>query len=645
MRVLCEEIKKVWFLPQTLAFFVLLLTVNLILVRNDAMGLRNERRIREMTETSQGEEELEGTYATFRNNIRIFPDRVLLIGGGTDEDSYEYRNAVKTREAFQNLSVRPLKADSEEGVEGVADARYTDWIVMAMAMYFALSLITKERSGGQLLLTSVTVRGGRMHAFAKCTAIVVNSALTAVVLYGMNLLVFGRILGFGDPEREIQSVSRYISCPFPLSVSGFLLVSFLGKIFSVCAVASFLFLLTAVFRSAVFTSIAAAVLLSVEGLAFYKIAPQSRFGALHDWNLFTAFDVHRLVGVYRNCSVFGYPLSLRTIGLIIGIICLFGCGVAGILVYEYRCLAAKRPDRGRRRVFGRHSSAFLHECHKALIGGRALLILAIYSVIAWNVTKADAEYFEAASDLPYKQYMISLSGRITPEKERFLDAEKEELDRLQEQMMQDYAAASTEEEYRLLSVKWDYLKNRREAFSKLSKHTDYLRGTGGWYVYDTGFRIAFGRIPWMDRNRMYAVLTAIFLVLACAYTASCEHQFGTWRLIAATRTGKERVFLHKSFLCAGVALIMQAGLYTAAYVRLFHVYGWNGLWAPLCSIEGYAGWTVPIGAYLMFRMLVLFAFLLAVTQMLLWLGKRTKNYSLTVLIGILLAGGGAFLLF
>ena len=63
------------------------------------------------------------------------------------------------------------------------------------------------------------------------------------------------------------------------------------------------------------------------------------------------------------------------------------------------------------------------------------------------------------------------------------------------------------------------------------------------------------------------------------------------------------------------------------------------------SIEGYAGWTVPIGAYLMLRMLVLFAFLLAVTQMLLWLGKRTKNYSLTVLIGILLAGGGAFLLF
>ena len=273
----------------------------------------------------------------------------------SDENSYDYRNILKTQKCFSELSAAELKHGKSKGVMLAARFGTTDILILVIVLLLGAKVISEERESGLMILSRPTDKGRFHLAIAKLFAMITLSCTAGLALYGSSFITGASLYGFGDISRAIQSVSKLFSCGFHISVGEFLGVFVEIKLLFCTVTAATVYLFMSIPIGSIANFAALGGFTAISTLAYFLIKPTSYLSFLRQINIVALADTEKLVGEYLNINFFENPLNSLFVTITANIIFAFVCSAAGIIL---NCLFApeRKISARKSKLNGRHTS-------------------------------------------------------------------------------------------------------------------------------------------------------------------------------------------------------------------------------------------------------------------------------------------------
>lgn len=248
-------------------------------------------------------------YGGFLDYIKECCRSITGISFFADEDSFAYKNALKTETVYDNVKINSLPFEVSEGVEIVLFNDISDILLVFAIFASAIFVFTKDKEIGILNLLHSYRKGRGSLCINKLLVLLIFSALANLVFIGANLAIGGFTYGLGDLTRPIQSVNGFFECSFNLSLWQYLLITFIfkslgGFLWGVL----FAFICSFSGNNAQIYGISVVVAVT-EVLLYTKISTLSNYGLLHDFNLVSFIKPDNIFSTYRNINLFNEPFN------------------------------------------------------------------------------------------------------------------------------------------------------------------------------------------------------------------------------------------------------------------------------------------------------------------------------------------------
>lgn len=498
-----------------------------------------------------------------------------LFGTG---DSFETRSLRLTDGVYETVRQVQPKVCFFGGIETLLDYRLADVFGVLLALAAALALFAQEREQGTLCLLHPTLRGRGTLYWKKCLALGAAVILPALVLYGTCLGISAGLYGLGDLNLPVQSVYGLTTCPYLLSVGGFLALFFALKLLWLLALASLLALLANALRSSI--SLVAAVLLL--GLSFAMGTLPSHLA--QSLNLLGLGDTTRLFDGLLFLNFFGLPVARlhATLGVCGALLAGSIAGAGALFVRRSPVTAARRSSAGL--SLGCHVHPVRHEWYKLLVSTGALLVLLLLvgvQVLAYQ----DYSGPQGTKEMYYRQYSSVLSGPPSEDKAAYLAQQEEQLEQIQQQLAQLQASAQDSpwllQEIGELAQKLEAqepLNQAKTQYEALTSSQCYIYTTPYELLYDAGGQAA---------NRIDLAKLLLSLSLCLPFFFAMERETGVGVLIE-TSGARQDVTRRKRLVAWLFALVCTAAAFLPRIVAVYQNYGLPELTAQANSLARFA---------------------------------------------------------
>lgn len=498
-----------------------------------------------------------------------------LFGTG---DSFETRSLRLTDGVYETVRQVQPKVYFFGGIETLLDYRLADVFGMLLALAAALALFAQEREQGTLCLLHPTLRGRGTLYRKKCLALGAAVMLPALVLYGTCLGISAGLYGLGDLSLPVQSVYGLTTCPYLLSVGGFLALFFALKLLWLLALASLFALLANALRSSI--SLVAAVLLL--GLSFAVGTLPSHLA--QSLNLLGLGDTTRLFDGLLFLNFFGLPVARlhATLGVCLVLLVASVAGAGALFVRRSPVTAARRSSAGL--SLGCHVHPVRHEWYKLLVSNGALLVLLLLvgvQVLAYR----DYSGPQGTKEMYYRQYSSVLSGVPSEDKASYLAQQEEQLEQIQERLAQLQASA---QDSPWLTQEMGELAQKLEAQEPLDQaKTQYEALTNGQrYIYTTPYELLYDA-GGQAANRIDLAKLLLSLSLCLPFFFAMERETGVGVLIQ-TAGARQDVTRRKRLVAWLFALVCTAAAFLPRIVAVYQNYGLPELTAQANSLARFA---------------------------------------------------------
>ncbi len=550
------------------------------------------------------------TYGDYLSSIDESADIMAEMPIFADKESFDYKNIMKTKDDFGHLERKALDPQPSKGILTAVRFGFTDVLAFILILFFLVVLISREKELEQIELFRTSEKGGMALACSKLSAVFFSDIIAIVALYGGSMLSGYLLYGFGDLNRDIQSVYGFFGSNLDITARQFLVYFLLLKLLSCFAFSALGFFLFTLMSGGIFNIAAMTAVTAAEGALYFFVEPSSIFALFRQINIFSAADSGSLLGKYLNINLFGVPIFSLPVSMAVTVVSAVAFSALGVAVFCIRRQAAKR----RLKVavpFGKHTRLLPHEMYKTFVGGKALIIiggLLIFTILTYNPVKIS---YGGISDYIYISYVNQLQGEVTEEKLEFIESELEE------------AYKDTTESGRY----------RTEALERLKAHALYLREKDGLLFNDKGYDLLTGGNKQSDRYS--ACFMAVLVTIIAGYIYSEEYKTGAFRILRATQNGRGKTFLYKLLSAALAGFLIMAIINGTEFYNTLSAYGTKYIFAPAHSVEKLeAVGAMPIFWYLVLLELGRFAALVLQSAVIFFVSSKVKSYSLTVIGGI-----------
>lgn len=525
------------------------------------------------------------------------------------ENSFNYRNIIKTQEEFSKLGTENVTSGRSKGVLMAVRFGASDILMILLILLFSVKLITSERERGYFPLLRASANGRVRLGAAKLPALIISAAAAAFVLYGSGIAAGAALYGLGDIDRGIQSVYGFFSCGEPISVGMFLLKFMLTKLLFCTAFSAAVFMLSAlpVGSAAGYTFVLAFA--AGETALYYAVSPTGIFAPLRQINLTATADSAVLIGKYLNINFFGFPINGAVVAVFASLIFAAVCGAAGIAAFSGKVFERKRSVK-KGLLSGRNTSLAAHELYKSFVGGKAILILLAAAAAVTVLQKPVKPYYKDVSDYIYYSHISKIKGEYTDEKTEYVNSELEAA-------YFDFTEQS---------------KFKRKALERLAQHAEYLKENGGYFVKDMGYRMLTGDGIVRFYDRIAAAVKTLFLIFAAAYSYSAEQRSGAIMLLRSSPCGKARTFFRKMLAMAVCSLLILAIFDGSRIFNVLNAWGTGLFTAPACSMEHLSSVSMPIVLYVILTEIMRLIGMLIVSAAAFFISCRVKGYSASVIL-------------
>jgi len=547
-------------------------------------------------------------YENYLNSVEEASENLKTLSFFSDENSYDYRNILKTQKCFSELSAAELKHGKSKGVLLAARFGTTDILILVIVLLLGAKVISEERESGLMILSRPTDKGRFHLAIAKLFAMITLSCTAGLALYGSSFITGASLYGFGDISRAIQSVSKLFSCGFHISVGEFLGVFVEIKLLFCTVTAATVYLFMSIPIGSIANFAALGGFTAISTLAYFLIKPTSYLSFLRQINIVALADTEKLVGEYLNINFFENPLNSLFVTITANIIFAFVCSAAGIIL---NCLFAPERRMSTRKSIlnGRHTSIAAHEMHKCFISGRGLAIIVLCAATAIILYQPEKPQYASVSEYYYFSYIKELEGEVTSEKETFIQNE-------------------------LASAMTDFSEQGQDkitALTRLLEHTEYLKQNDGYYIADKGYRMLTGGDTVYVYDRIMTSLKALIFVLIMSCSCCLEYKNDAYMLLLSSPNGRARTFVYKTLPAAVCALSVLLIFDGSRIFNVLNAWGMTQFGAPAESMEQLAGISIPIAAYLVLTELGRFVGMMFAAVLIFGISVKIKKYPVVVI--------------
>lgn len=548
-------------------------------------------------------------YPNYLKSIDNTAENMKGMSFFSNENSFIYRNIIKTQKDFSKLNTENVISGRSRGVLMAVRFGASDILMILLVLAFTVKLVTSERELGYFPLIRTAANGrGRLSA-AKLAALIVSACAAAVVLYGSGIAAGAAVYGLGDLDRGIQSVYGFFSCEKPISVGVFLIRFMLTKLLFCVSFLAVVFMFSALPVGGAVGYVFMLVFVAVETALYYTIPTTSIWSPLRQINLTAVADSAGLIGKYLNFNFFGFPLNGDVAAITASLIFAGACCAAGVLMLSGKLFERKRSVK-KGLLRGANTSLAAHELYKSFIGGKAVLILLAAAAAVMILQKPIKPYYDNVSDYIYYSYISDVKGQYADEKKEYIESELE-------------AASFDSSEYGALKL---------EALENLYLHAEYLSENGGYFVKDTGYKMLAGDESVRVYDRLAAAVKTLVLIFIAAYSYSAEHRYGAIMLLRSSPNGKARTFFRKMLVAALCSFLILAIFDGSRIFNVLNTWGTELFTAPANSMEHLSSVSMPIILYVVLTEVLRFIGMLIVSAGVFFISQRVKNSSGSVIL-------------
>lgn len=589
------------------------------------------------------------SYPEFINSMEKKAESMQSISVFNKDNTFAYRNIIKTISDFKDLKGIPLSLGQEEGVLAVSTFKLTDYFLIALIILSCVFLFSEERESGMLNLVRSTKEGRLALAFSKIVTLISVTLVCGILFYSVNFWVAEKMFGFGDPGRLIQSMGSFRDAQTPMTLYEYFTCFFVLKLLSLIlfAIISSLFFIT--ISNTKITYVCIGIVLTFSFLFYQFIYPSSYINVLKYLNIFAFLDSYNLIASYTNINIFGFPVSRGvtaiTTMIIAGVICLIlylFSFTKNINQYIYLDLSYFRKNK---KVNLKKGSAnlLIQEIYKNLFSNKVLILILVAFTIGFSNLNLKEMYFDSKQIL-YHYYAMELEGEITDEKNTWIKNEQQRFDNIPNQAkklaVQMKNHEISKDTYELESMKLSEFAQQIIGFQPAKKQYEYLvkleeeKGIQGHFISTISSDYLFNN---SGRDLLTGLIYSVLLILSLGNIFCCEYNKGMINVIRSTRNGRGRLFFFKSMIAYATSFLLMVILYLPFYITLIYRYKFTDWRAPIQSIQQYGGFNTNLSVTQFIIVVLVLQLLTAfvMTSIMNLLSQILKKQTLTILCGFI----------
>lgn len=594
----------------------------------------NEWSELELLEDESKEREKVLGYRDYLQGIQQDADDMLGVSIFRQASGFSMKNIQKTAEDFSGMEMVSPEYDVSRGVTMATGFLPTDFLAVFLLFAVCIFLVLTEKQKGLLALICHTANGRRETVLAKMGVLAASTVIIFGAMYVGNFISAGRLYGFGDLNRAVQSVGDYQSSILPISVGQYFALFAGMKILVYLLIGMILFLICMWFKQLTGLFLSAMAVLGGSIALYYFVPENGSVFTFKYLNLFYFLRTDKLLMSYKNISLFGKPAGIFVSAAVLSVILIIVLILCNIYVMNgthvlwngdnIRLLRIRKQGR-----FPAGYSLRGFEYLKIMKKTGALLVLSAFFVIQL-VRIYNYSFFQDPEEIYYHTYMEYLAGEITEQTDAYVEEENsryeellsadvsrllnEELSRYQQDLMPYHAWQKVNMEY-----------ERVAAYNETSEEEVFL-------VYDGGYKQLMGENTVMD---MLAVCFMGILFCVCFSSVfSGDSSVGMDFMIRTTKKGREDTVRAKKRVTFVWAFVVFAVVYGMDFIKIYWKIGLTAPDAPLQSLRmfGSVSAHMTIWQYLLLMYLIRFLGMIVMLHVIWILSKWCRDTLRTMLV-------------
>ncbi len=511
---------------------------------------------------------------TILQNVDVQMRRLEFGNYGALERHFLESRLTKTREIYGGLAdVEPVFYPSR-GIRALVDDPVTDCCCLFILLFAVFQLLTAERQNELIILSKTTRRGRGAHGTAKAAALSILCVTVTVVMITESVLVIGSIYPFASLMHPAQSVFTY--CALRISLLGYLCIYTLIKMLFYLMCTAVFYVICCLFRKVVFVFFMLAGTVGLTVFLYLSISEVSWLAPLKTMNPIAFGQAGALLERFQCANVFGlavnklvlYPCLCAALAL-----AFFAAGIRAFAQAYEKHAVSDRFSFLEKKKKG-HVGILRHECYKALVAQRILIVLAVAGIFAYALNTPFGEKRMSLSELFYNQYSEEVKGAYTDKTDEFI--------RQNQEIVTAWMREPGVEEWQQITY-----RAMSEALTQMSQYTQYLAAhENSYYIYNEGFTAVTGGNEGVNRqNIMVSMVLYAFAAVCFVLTMSIDDQHGENRLIHSTVKGRNAYIRSKVLVGMLIAAVLFGMFWLPPLKGTLRIWGTEFMFAPAYSLQ------------------------------------------------------------
>ena len=565
-------------------------------------------------------------YPILLHNIKKNSEKILRR---YDVDSYEYKRAQKSIEAYDNFSDIEMHYQPSRGIQLFMDNVTTDFLVVLCLLCAVVIAIVYEREKNLIILSKSTKNGRAKHANIKVISLLVVGIVITLFMYGETLLIAESVYDLGDLTRPIQSVKGYSLCALQVSVLQYMIIYIGIKFLFFFMCAGFFFLISSICRRAYEVYLVSGAVVAALVSMYNSISETSYLQPFKTFNPVAYGQVQQMLSRFQCVEVLGEACEktmLYIVCMFLLVLIMYG---VGICIYAHANERETVSSKGfciiEKKHF--HTGMFRHECYKTFIAYRVALIHLVGLVTACVVFVPADQIRYDDSNYHYSMYSENIKGKYSLNTDEYIEKQLTFVD----DKLNEYGSNPYSSEYLTYEL-------AKEALQDIQSYVRYLKDKpGSYYIHNGGYKMLTGGVSEMDaQNVTLAILSSVFAIVCFIVGISADFQRGEDKLIYSTLRGRKRYLLYKSLQGIISATVIYISLWLPQVLTVFDKYGLEFFEAPAYSLEHLAEipqW-ISIGMYIIFKYIIRYIGILLIMMVSYVLIRRIRSSSIAIMVGV-----------
>ena len=559
------------------------------------------------------------------------------------QDDFSNKNIKDTAKEYEKLQNTQVTFIPSKGINTFTQMGITDILVILLIFVIAVIIIYEEREKNLLILIKSTKNGRSKTIFSKIIVMLICIIFISIIMYGINFIYYGISIGYGNLSASIQSINSFIYCTLQIKIWQYLVLFIITKVIMLFIISLMILLISSVSRNNISSYISLIGIFGISYILYSTIDPISKFNVFRVVNIINLIEVNGIFKTYTNLNILGNMQNILTLSIFFAIILLLTLGVAIIYIFNTKKDLQIRENyilkKFRKNKFFRthiNHSIFSNEAFKIFVTNKVMIVLILFVIFQiYCITHINKNI--SFNENVYKNYMTSLEGELTVDKEKFIESEEEKYEQAQKAITniekKVINGELTQEEAEKYKEPYDEILSTQEVFVKVYNQYQYIKNNPkAEFVYDSGYKdlLRLNKNAFLESD-IYIIMLSIMCFTGIFIM---EYRTGMIKILNTTPKGKKYTAKSKIKVCLLVGLVIFVISIIPEIIKTGEIYGFSNITASITSISEFSNLpaNISILEYIVIMYIIRFIVFDSIILLILWISLKLKNTTFAILI-------------